>query len=422
MQSLQLTDNQISSDRTLQYLAESKLLPQLLREMVVDELVDRVATAEQLDLTPSVAEWDRLSAQIAKISPFQGMNSEQFDAITARTLKLHKFKQAGWGHRVNEYYQSIEHRLHRVIYSVLHVEDGLLAQELFFRVQSGEQSFKELVRQYSPDPKLAQSGGIVGPISIDKIPPALVQTVTKLHPGELSPLFQLDRYYGFIRLEDWIPATLDENMRQLLLDELFENWIQERIGIEIGQNAEISLIEVETPSPAPALISSEPVKTLSNAVETPTPPSDTFAPNFARKETIIAQEREISLATESSHEQLEPNTPEVTVVVEPEERDLDVTTGFFFPNLQSSTSPTTTPSLSQEVIDRSIPNLSPSQLGEDPLVESQNRSRQISIGILLSIALCGIGANYFASIHRVQESGVKVENPAEPQTGANSTP
>jgi PPIC-type PPIASE domain len=416
MQLLQLTDNQISSDRILEHLAASKLLPQLLREMVVDELIDRVATAERIDLTPSVTEWDRLSAQIVKISPFQGMNSEQLDAITARTLKLHKFKQAGWGNQVSSYYQSIEHRLHRVIYSVLHVEDGLLAQELFFRVQSGEESFKELVRQYSPDPKLAQSGGIVGPISIDKIPPALVQTVTRLHPGELSPLFQLDRYYGFIRLEDLIPAKLDENMQQLLLDELFENWIQEQIGTEIGQNAEISLIEVENPSP-------EPVKTHTSTAEIPQPSSDTFAPNFGRQETIIAQEREISLATDSSHEQLEQNTPEVTVVVEPEERDLDVTTGFFFPNLQSdATSPTATPSLSQSAIDRRVPSLIPAQLTEDPIVESQNRSRQFTIGILLSIALCGIGANYFASIHRVQESGVRLDNPVEPQTGASSKP
>jgi PPIC-type PPIASE domain len=417
MPSLQIRDNQISSDRTLKYLADSQLLPQILREMVVDELIDRVVKTEQIDLTPSVAEWDRLAAQIAKISPFQGMNSEQFDAITARTLKLHKFKQAGWGHRVNEYYQSIEHRLHRVVYSVLHVEDGLLAQELFFRVQSGEQSFKSLVQQYSPDPTLVQRGGIVGPISIDKIPAALVQTVTKLHPGELSPLFQLDRYYGFIRLEDWIPATLDENMRQLLLDELFENWIQERIGTEIGQNAEISLIEVETPSQPPALITSEPVKTLSSTVEIPEPWADTFTPNFARRETIIAQEQEISLPIDSSHEQSEPNTPEVTIVVEPVERDLDVTTGFFFPNLQSDdTSPKVTSSLSQKAIDdRSIPSLIPSQLTEDPMVESQSRSRKLTIGILLSIALCGIGINYLASSNRVQESGVRVNNPAAPK-------
>ncbi len=417
MQSLQLRDNQISSDRTLQYLASSQLLPQLLREMVVDELIERVVKAEQIDLTPSAAEWDRLSAQIAKISPFQGMNSEQFDAITTRTLKLHKFKQAGWGHRVNEYYQSIEHRLHRVVYSVLHVEDGLLAQELFFRVQSGEQSFKELVQQYSPDPTLVQSGGIVGPILTGKIPPALVQTVTKLHPGELSPLFQLDRYYGFIRLEDWIPAKLDENMRQLLLDELFENWIQERIGTEIGQNAEISLIEVEPPSPAPALIDSEPVKTLSSTIEIPEPWADTFAPNFVRGETIIAQEREISIPIDPREEQPESHTSEVTVVIEPEERDLDVTTGFFFPNLQSdATSPTATPSLSQKTIDNShsISTVSPSQLTEDPLIESQNRSRQIAIGILLSIALGCIGANYFIS-DRVQESGVRVGSPAEPK-------
>ena len=60
MQLLQISDNQVSIDRTLHYLAKSKLLPQLLREMVVDELIDRVATAERIDLTPSVAEWYKI--------------------------------------------------------------------------------------------------------------------------------------------------------------------------------------------------------------------------------------------------------------------------------------------------------------------------------------------------------------------------
>ena len=102
---------------------------------------------------------------------------------------------------------------------------------------------------------------------------------------------------------------------------------------------------------------------------------------------------------------------------------MDVTTSFFFPNLESdATTPTATPSLKQAEIDRGVPSLTPSQLTEDPIVESQNRSRQLSIGILLSIALCGIGANYFASIHRVQKSGIGVDNPAELETGASSKP
>jgi hypothetical protein len=321
MQALQIGDNQISSERVLEHLAQSQVLPQLLREIVTDALVDRVARAECIDLTPSLAEFERLEAQITKITPFQGMNSEQIKEITARTLKLHKFKQAGWGHKVSSYYETVEHRLHRVIYSILCVEDGLVAQELFFRIQTGEESFGIIARQYSQDAQTAERGGIIGPISIDKVPPALVQTLMKLEPGGLSPLFQLGNQYGFIRLEDWIPAKLDENMHQLLLDELFETWIREQIMVELGQNAEISIVEVEPT----AIIDLDAVKTAPNGVEMFQPSDDRFAPSFVRQEAIVEEE------PDTSNESLAATTPEVIVVVEPEDRDLDVTTGFFFP-------------------------------------------------------------------------------------------
>ena len=156
---LHIGDNRISGDRVLQQLYEAQLLPQLLREMVIDELVDRVAEENHIDLTPTQVEFDRLYEQVSQISPFQGMNSEQLATITTRTLKLHKFKQAGWGHKISSYYHTVEDQLHRVAYSIFQSEYGLLAQEVFFRIQSGEQSFAELAIQYSIDPVVYAAAG-----------------------------------------------------------------------------------------------------------------------------------------------------------------------------------------------------------------------------------------------------------------------
>jgi parvulin-like peptidyl-prolyl isomerase len=237
---LQIGNSQIPCDRVLQQLYDAQLLPQLLREIVIDELIDRVAGDYQIDLTPTPEEFERLSAQVAEITPFQGMNADQIEAITLRTLKLHKFKQAGWGHKVSGYYQSVQHQLYRVSYSILQVEDGLIAQEVFFRVQSGEQSFAELAVQYSQDPS-AKKGGLVGPMLSRDLSPAIAQVLQQLSPGQLSPLFQIERNYGFIRLNELTPPQLDENMHQVLLDELFESWIQAQIANEFGADGDISI-------------------------------------------------------------------------------------------------------------------------------------------------------------------------------------
>ncbi len=324
---LQIGDSQIPGERVLQQLHTSQLLPQLLREILIDETIDRVATEYGIDLTPTPEEFERLLAQISTITPFQGMNSEQLTAIATRTLKLHKFKQAGWGHKVSSYFETVRDRLDRISYSILLVEDGAIAQELFFRVQSNETSFAELAVRYSQH-ETAQRGGLIGPMLVAEINPAIAGVLAQLHPGELSTLFQLDRGYGFMRLNERLKPELDETTHQTLLDELFENWIQTQLSAQIGANPEISIATFAaeaTPiaTRANQLAAADTARSADKESIRASGAFDPFAPDFAYRETNL---------TTDTGESLPTSTPEVTVVTEPADRDLAVTTSFFFPD------------------------------------------------------------------------------------------
>jgi parvulin-like peptidyl-prolyl isomerase len=227
-QALQIGGIQIPCSQILAQLQNSPLLPKLLREITIEETIDLIAAEFQVDLKATPTELDLLSAQVTGIPSFQGMNPDQIAAITTRTIKFQKFKQAGWGHQISAYYETVEHQLQRVTYSILQVDDGALAQELFFRIESGEQSFAELAIEYSQD-ELASKGGLVGPVLISEVPPIVAQILSQLKPGGLSPLFQVGNYYGFIRLNQLVPPQLDETMYQLLLDRLFDIWIQTQL-------------------------------------------------------------------------------------------------------------------------------------------------------------------------------------------------
>jgi parvulin-like peptidyl-prolyl isomerase len=407
---LQIGESQIPCDRVLQQLYDSQLLPQLLREMVIDELIDRVAAKYQIDLTPTPTEFEKLSAQVANITPFQGMNATQIEAITRRTLNLHKFKQAGWGHKVSSYYQTIQHHLYRVSYSILQVEDGLLAQELFFRIQSGEQSFAELAVQYSQADS-AKRGGTIGPILSREIPAELGQILQKLSPSELSPLFRLDNYYGFIRLNEVLAPKLDENMHQVLLDELFDSWIQEQIAIEVGGNGEISIAPITTRiEQPPELAPVEMARNDSNSNTTDNQPlADLFAPDFAYREPDL---------TQIAAPQIPPSdTPDVTVVTEPAAKDLEVSSSFFFPNRQQdpalpeSNSTTATTSRATEAANPNTFVLPPDpDQTTPPLVQTQRRSRTLMIGLLLLIA----PAIVMMGIDRFSQSANPIQSLPEP--------
>jgi hypothetical protein len=64
-------------------------------------------------------------------------------------LRCQQFKVAKWGDEVEAYFQAHRMEFDRVLISIIQVQDAELIQELFFRIESGEQSFAETALDYS---------------------------------------------------------------------------------------------------------------------------------------------------------------------------------------------------------------------------------------------------------------------------------
>jgi parvulin-like peptidyl-prolyl isomerase len=223
--SLDFGNSTFSADRAIDQLHRFGLLPQLLQEIAIDDLVTKAATATHIDLDASSIEFAQKYTELEKIPLFQGMIQSQLEAICDRELRLQKFKLAKWGDKVGSYFTAHGNRLDRVLVSIFQVKDLALAQEFFFRIESGEQSFAEIALDYSQGIH-AQNGGRLGPLLWVDLAPELRKIVEKLEIGALSPLFQLDGYYTLLRLDEREPALLDQLRYQFLLDQLFSNWLE----------------------------------------------------------------------------------------------------------------------------------------------------------------------------------------------------
>ncbi len=226
--SLDFGNSTFSADRAIEQLNQFGLLPRLLQEIAIDDLVTEAATATQIDLDASSIEFEQKYTELEKVPLFQGMIQSQLEAICDRELRLQKFKLAKWGKRVESYFTAHGNRLDRVLVSIFQVKDAASAQEFLFRIESGEQSFAEIALDYSEGIH-AQNGGILGPLLWVDLAPQLRKIVGKLEIGGLSPLFQLDGYATAIRLEEREPALLDELRYQFLLDRLFSNWLESQL-------------------------------------------------------------------------------------------------------------------------------------------------------------------------------------------------
>lgn len=206
---------------------------QVVREMIID----RSIAAIDLSAEDSLRVWQQFyqQHQIESDADLQtwlcdrGLASQHLEYLVTRNLKLERFMQEQWGHQVESYFLKQKAQLDRVIYSLIRVNDANLAQELFFRIQAGEQSLSELASQYSQGSE-TQTGGLIGPVELSVPHPALAAMLRTSQPGQLLPPTRLADWVVIVRLEKVIPAQLDEAMQQRLLKALFEEWVQAQIN------------------------------------------------------------------------------------------------------------------------------------------------------------------------------------------------
>jgi len=238
-EAIQIGNRTITASELISLLANYQMLPQLQRELIIDEAIEQSSHSANVTIECTSEEVAQAKQQFYTEKQFkneediqawmarQGLNPEQIEVITTRKLKIEKFKQATWGNKLESYFFQSKAKLDKVIYSLLRTQDVGIAQELYFRIQAKENSFANLAREYSLGPE-AQTGGLVGPVELNALHPIMVQMLSSSQPGQILPPSRIAEWFVILRLEKFIPAQLDELMKVRLLNELFENWLQEQ--------------------------------------------------------------------------------------------------------------------------------------------------------------------------------------------------
>ncbi|CDN16443.1 hypothetical protein RintRC_5681 [Richelia intracellularis] len=235
------------------------MLPQLVREIVIENAIADITLSEeenskayqlfyqgnQLTSEPDVEAW--LTAR--------NFSRQYLDYLITRSSKLKQFKENTWGNKLESYFigiaesgddftkfstisqlfQTLIHlalmqrhfiqrksKLEKVIYSLIRLNDIGIAQELYFRIKEGEQSFDANPREYFQGQE-ANTGRLLGPVELSVPHPVLAKIIASNPPGKLLPPTRVGEWIVIIRVEQFLPAQLDEGMQQRLLNELLEN-------------------------------------------------------------------------------------------------------------------------------------------------------------------------------------------------------
>ena len=142
--------------------------------------------------------------------------------------RLDIYCKANFDHQIEAKFLERKSDLDIVVYSLIRVNCGSLASELYFRASEREVDFGDLATAYSEGIE-RKSRGIVGPISLSKSHPILVKLLRSSPPGVIQVPHPIGDSFVIVRVETLDTAQLDSTMRRNMGRELFNEWIEAQI-------------------------------------------------------------------------------------------------------------------------------------------------------------------------------------------------
>lgn len=174
-------------------------------------------------LTKAKDTWNWLEKHHLSVHEFEELVHNK---IISQKLAKHLFSE-----QVEKHFY--EHQLEyaaAVTYELI-LEDKDLALELFYALEEGEITFPEVARLYITDPEQRRAYGYQGMRHRKDFRPEIVAPVFAAKPPTILKPISTPKGVYLIWVEEVIQSELDEELREKIIAELFEDWLKQEILI-----------------------------------------------------------------------------------------------------------------------------------------------------------------------------------------------
>ncbi|BAY64088.1 PpiC-type peptidyl-prolyl cis-trans isomerase [Calothrix brevissima NIES-22] len=236
---LTVNEQPISLEQAVKYLQASGKLTQFIGEIIRQYIIDQeINIRDDIDISSALTEQAiidfRLKNQLTDPQTFQewlkknGTDYQTFHSSIAFNFKLEKLRALITEPKLPEYFIERKIYLDRVVISRIFVDNRELSEELHTQIEEGG-SFEQLAKEYSlTEDRIVN--GMMGAISRGTLPDIVRSAIDAANPGELIGPIEIEGRYGLFRVEQFLPASLeDTQLKQTLQNELFEKWLAEKI-------------------------------------------------------------------------------------------------------------------------------------------------------------------------------------------------
>ena len=231
--SLNLPGRSFKLEELPQLLNELDLIPLLIRRYIENDaaLKFNPNEHEQVEFQKKFLAKAGIDSQqeLYRWLQANGISEKKLSLSLHKALRIEQFKLDKFGHLVEPLFIQKKASLDRAMYSMLRVKDRLKSVELFTQINEEEATFAQLASVYSEGVEKSVNG-LIGPLELGITNPAIAERLRISKPGQLWEPFEAEGWWLVLRLEKFLPASLDFATEKRLLEQLYEEWMKEKVA------------------------------------------------------------------------------------------------------------------------------------------------------------------------------------------------
>jgi PPIC-type PPIASE domain len=230
----------IQPEAIVDFLKREIILKDIHKRVLSQQIISETAKAKSIIVTAEEiqAEADRqrhqrhLESSTATFSWLaeQLMTPEDWEAGISDRLLTVKLAESLFAHEIERYF--VEHRLEfeQVLLYKIAVPYFQLAQELLYQIEDDEISFYEAAHLYDVDEQRRLQCGYVGKLYQWSFTPEIAAILLGANTREVIGPVQSEQSYVLLMVEEFIPAKLTSEIHQVILDRLFQDWLDHELA------------------------------------------------------------------------------------------------------------------------------------------------------------------------------------------------
>jgi hypothetical protein len=229
----------VSLSEALQYLKQAggfqRTLGEILRQYIIDKELQTRGEIQVDDFRVDQALLDfRNQSQLNDPELLQkwlaanGISYTEFRHQITLGLKGEKLKNEVTNDKLKSYFEQEKPLLDQVVLSRIILEDADTAKDIAQQISQDPNKFESLAKEHSITNDKARNG-LMGVVRKGTLPEILRTEIAQAEVGAIIGPLAIDNRHCLFRVEEILPATLDEPLKQELKNQLFEQWIQERL-------------------------------------------------------------------------------------------------------------------------------------------------------------------------------------------------